>query len=328
MYLGALSATGPFSLENSVLANSYFDNFELREFRNLELLAKQVVEGFIIGLHKSPFHGFSVEFAEHRLYNPGESTKNVDWKIYARTDKLFSKKFEEETNLRCQIVIDTSSSMYFPELSPEGKGMNKLRFSALAGASLMNLLKKQRDAFGLSLFDDEVNIHTKCKSSTSHYRLLLTYLEQLITNPALDKKTSAAQSLHQIADSIHKRSLVIIFSDMFEHGEDINSLLSALQHLKHNRHEVVLFHVTDTAHEIAFEYDNRPYMFIDMESGERVKLRSNEVKKRYQEQMDKMLDELKLKCLQYRIDFVPADINQGFSKILQAYLVKRSRMGT
>ena len=310
------------------MTNTYFDNFELREFTNLELLARQVVEGFIIGLHKSPFHGFSVEFAEHRLYNPGESTKTIDWKIFARTDKLFSKKFEEETNLRCQIVVDTSSSMYFPELSPEGKGMNKLRFSALAAASLMNLLKKQRDAFGLSLFDDDVQIHTKCKSSTSHYRLLLTYLEELIQKPMLDKRTSAAQSLHQIADSIHKRSLVIIFSDMFEQEDSVDALLGALQHLKHNRHEVVLFHVTDAAHEIAFEYDNRPYMFIDMESGEKIKLRSNEVKKRYKEQMDQMLDELKLKCLQYRIDFVEADIQQGFGKILQGYLVKRSRMGT
>ena len=305
---------------------SYFDDYNIREFANLEFLARQVVEGFIIGFHKSPFHGFSVEFAEHRLYNPGESTKNIDWKIYARTDKLFSKKFEEETNLRCQIVVDASSSMYFPELTPEGTGLNKLRFAALAAASLMNLLKKQRDAFGLSIFDEDVQIHTKCKSSTSHYRLLLTYLEQLIRQPDLHKKTSAAQSLHQIADSIHKRSLVIILSDMFEQREDIDALLSALQHLKHNRHEVVLFHVTDASKEVAFEYDNRPYMFIDMESGERVKLRSNEVKERYQKQMQELLTQLRLKCLQYQIDFIPVDIAEGYTKVLQSYLVKRSRM--
>ena len=128
----------------------------------MELLAKQVVEGFIIGLHKSPFHGFSVEFAEHRLYNPGESTRNIDWKVYGRTDKMFVKNFEEETNLRCQIVIDSSSSMYFPKDKNQSK-VNKLEFSALAAASLMNLLKKQRDAFGLSLFDSEVNTHTKAQ---------------------------------------------------------------------------------------------------------------------------------------------------------------------
>ena len=307
---------------------TYFEEFNIREFGNLELLARQVVEGFIIGLHKSPFHGFSVEFAEHRLYNPGESTKNIDWKIYARTDKLFSKKFEEETNLRCQIVIDASSSMYFPELSPESKGLNKLRFSSLAAASLMNLLKRQRDAFGLSVFDETVRVNTICKSSTAHNRLLLTNLEQLIRQPDLHKKTAAASALHEIAESIHKRSLVIIFSDMFEQGDNIDELLSALQHLKYNKHEVILFHVTDKAKEVDFEYDNRPYVFVDMETGERVKLRSNEVKERYKEQMDKLLSQLKLKCLQYRIDFIPTDIQEGYRSILQSYLVKRRKMGT
>lgn len=307
---------------------NYFDQFELREFGNLDFLARQVVEGFIIGLHKSPFHGFSVEFAEHRLYNPGESTRNIDWKIYARSDKLFTKKFEEETNLRCQIVIDTSSSMYFPELSPDGKGLNKLRFSALAAASLMNLLRKQRDAFGLTLFDETVNLTTACKSSTSHYRLLLTHLEKLIMKPTLDTKTSAAQALHEIAEQIHRRSLVIIFSDMFEGNENIDDLISALQHLKYNRHEVIVFHVVDKKRELEFEYDNRPYMFIDMESGEKVKLRSNEVKEKYKEQMDKMLNLLRLKCMQYRIDFIPTDLEEGYKTILQSYLVKRGKMGT
>lgn len=153
----------------------FFEDFDLKRLENLELLAKQVVEGFIIGLHKSPFHGFSVEFAEHRLYNQGESTRQIDWKVYARTDKLFVKKFEEETNLRAQIVIDTSSSMYFPK-ERSGNELNKLQFSSLAAASLMNLLKRQRDAFGLSLFDEEVHIHTKAKSSTMHYRLSLIHI--------------------------------------------------------------------------------------------------------------------------------------------------------
>jgi uncharacterized protein (DUF58 family) len=307
---------------------TYFDDFEIRDFTNLELLARQVVEGFIIGLHKSPFHGFSVEFAEHRLYNPGESTKNIDWKIYARSDKLFTKKFEEETNLRCQIVMDTSSSMFFPELHPEGRGINKIRFSALAAASLMYMLKKQRDAFGLSLFDEDVRLHTKCKSSTKHYQLLLANLEQLINDPVLNRKTSTATTLHEIADSIHKRSLVIIFSDMFEHRDDIDNILSALQHLKYNRHEVILFHVVDKARELEFEYDNRPYMFVDLESGEKVKLRSNEVKHLYRKQMEEMLAKIRMKCLQYKIDFIPTDIEAGYRSILQSYLVKRSKMGT
>jgi uncharacterized protein (DUF58 family) len=303
------------------------DNIQVRDIGNLELLARQVVEGFIIGLHKSPFHGFSVEFAEHRLYNQGEPTKNVDWKVYARTDKLFTKRFEEETNLRCQIIIDTSSSMYFPEVSKKSKDyINKLRFSALSAAALMNLLKRQRDAFGLSMFDEQVNIHTRVKSSTSHYRLMLTYLDQVIKNPERNKATAAAHALHQIADSIHRRSLIIIFSDMLESRLQSEQLFAALQHLKHNKHEVVLFHVVDKSKEVDFEFDNRPYLFVDMESGEKIKLQSNQVKDHYIKQMADFKNELRLKCLQYRIDFVEADIHKGFRPILQSYLVKRSKM--
>ena len=304
------------------------DNFDVRDLGNLELLAKQVVEGFIIGLHKSPFHGFSVEFAEHRIYNQGESTKNIDWKVYARTGKMYTKRYEEETNLRCQIVIDASSSMYFPEIGNKKETFNKLQFSSLAAAALMNLLKKQRDAFGLSVFEKEVRTHTKAKSSTAHYRLLLSHLDQLIQNPEEKKTTSAAQALHQIADSIHKRSLVVIFSDMFEQTVANEQLFSALQHLKHNKHEVILFHVVDKKYEIDFEYKNRPYLFVDVETGEEVKLQSNEVKEHYVKQITQFKEALKIKCLQYKIDFVEADINEGFKPILQNYLVKRSRMGT
>lgn len=304
------------------------DNFDVRDLGNLELLAKQVVEGFIIGLHKSPFHGFSVEFAEHRIYNQGESTKNIDWKVFARTGKMYSKRYEEETNLRCQIVIDASSSMYFPEMGNKGETFNKLQFSSLAAAALMNLLKKQRDAFGLSVFDTEVRTHTKAKSSTAHYRLVLSYLDKLIQNPEQRKSTSAAQALHQIADSIHKRSMVVVFSDMFEQTEKTEQLFSALQHLKHNKHEVVLFHVVDKKYEIDFEFKNRPYLFVDVETGEEVRLQSNQVKEHYVEQITKFKEELRIKCLQYKIDFVEADINAGFKPILQNYLVKRGRMGT
>lgn len=307
--------------------NSLLDNIDVRDLGNLDLLAKQVVEGFIIGLHKSPFHGFSVEFAEHRLYNPGESTKNIDWKVYGRTDKLFTKRFEEETNLRCQIVIDTSSSMYFPETPKNPKGhVNKLQFSSLAAAALMNLLKKQRDAFGLSLFDQTVHTHTRSKVSTVHYRLLLTYLDNLIQNPQKQKTTSAAQALHQIAESVHKRSMVVIFSDMFEQSADTDALFAALQHLKHAKHEVVLFHVVDKAKELDFEFENRPYIFEDLETGEQVRLQSNQVKDYYKEQIGKFHEALKVKCLQYKIDFVEADIQKGFKPILQSYLVKRSKM--
>lgn len=303
---------------------TYFEDKDLRQIDNLELLAKQVVEGFIIGLHKSPFHGFSVEFAEHRLYNPGESTKDIDWKVYARSDKMFVKKFEEETNLRCQIVMDTSSSMYFPKT--DSKTPNKLEFSAMAAASLMNLLKKQRDAFGLSLFDSQLNEHTRCKSSTTHYRLLLTYLDKLIHDTAVNKQTAAADALHQIADSIHKRSLVVIFSDMFDDKDQGEQLFSALQHLRHAKHEVILFHVVDKKYEIDFEYENRPYLFVDMESGKEIKLQAHQVKEMYVEKVKAFKNDLKMKCLQYRVDYIETDINDGFHPILQSYLVKRSKM--
>ncbi|HRO07934.1 MAG TPA: DUF58 domain-containing protein [Saprospiraceae bacterium] len=304
---------------------SFFDHFDVRQMENLELLAKQVVEGFIIGMHKSPFHGFSVEFAEHRLYNPGESTKDIDWKVYARSEKMFTKKFEEETNLRCQIIIDTSSSMYFPEQRKSNQ-LNKLQFSALAAACVMNLLKKQRDAFGLSIFDSDVRIHTKCRSATSHYRLLLTYLDELIRDNKHQKTTSTSKALHQLADNINRRSLVIIFSDMFDNTDNNDDMFAALQHLKYAKHEVILFHVTDKKHELDFEFENRPYLFVDMETGEEIKLQHNQVKELYTNKIQTFQDQLKLKCLQYKIDFVEADINQGFDIILQNYLVKRIKL--
>ncbi len=305
---------------------SYFDNFDVKQIENLELFARQVVEGFLIGLHKSPFHGFSVEFAEHRVYNPGDSTKNIDWKVYARTDRLFTKKYEEETNLRCQIIIDSSSSMYFPKEDHGSSKLNKLKFSCLSAACLMNLLKRQRDAFGLSLFDSSINLHSNNKTSTAHYRLMLGYLDQLIHHDELNKMTSSADAIHHIADRIHKRSLVVIFSDMFENIKKTSDLFSALQHLKYNRHEVILFHVTDKILEEQFEYKNRPYQFIDMETGETIKIQSNQLKEQYVAKSKEFKQELINKCLQYKIDFVSADINEGFIPILQKYLVKRKKM--
>ncbi|PPK86526.1 uncharacterized protein DUF58 [Neolewinella xylanilytica] len=302
-------------------------NDQVRNLGNLELLARQVVEGFIIGLHKSPFHGFSVEFAEHRIYNQGEPTRNIDWKVFARTDKMYTKRYEEETNLRCQIVIDSSSSMYFPEVDTNTEDyVNKIRFASLAAASLMNLLMRQRDAFALTFFDEGVGVHTRPKSSTTHYRLMLTYLQQLIDQPTHDVKTATAAALHQIADSIHRRSLVVIFSDMFDATEREEELFSALQHLKHAKHEVVLFHTIDKSREIDFEFENRPYEFIDMESGDRVKLQPQQVREYYVEQVAAYQQRLRLKCLQYKIDYVEADIRAGFRPILQQYLVKRAKM--
>jgi uncharacterized protein (DUF58 family) len=255
------------------------DDQHIRQLANLELLARQVVEGFITGLHQSPFHGFSVEFAEHRLYNNGESVKNIDWKLLARTDKLFVKQFEEETNLRCYLLLDTSSSMNFPD-----KGINKLQFSIYAIASLMYLFKKQRDAFGLCLFSDKPGIISQVKSTTSHLFYLYAELEKAYNNPKINTSTNITQVLHQVAGQIHQRSMIILFSDMLENSlnpEKLQALFAAIQHLKYNKHEVIIFNVSDKQKELDFNFANRPHQFIDIESGEQVRVHPNKIRESY-----------------------------------------------
>jgi len=297
-----------------------------KQFENLDLLANQVVEGFITGLHKSPFHGFSVEFAEHRLYNTGESTKYIDWKLFARTDKLFIKRFEEETNLRCRIIIDQSSSMYFPDKDDINiDNPNKLYFSVICAASIMNLLKRQRDAVGLSLFSNKVHFHSSDKTSTKHHKFLLNELEKLLNKTKLLQNSRVVEAIHQIAENINQRSLVILFSDMFDNSNKSDYLFSALQHLKFNKHEVVLFHIIDQSKEVKLEYENRPYKFVDMETGEELKLSPNDIKHNYIQQSKEFLNTLKLKCNHLKIDFIEADINSGIKPILFSYLRKRSR---
>jgi uncharacterized protein (DUF58 family) len=288
---------------------------------NLELLAKQVVEGFITGMHKSPFHGFSVEFAEHRQYNPGEATRHIDWKLFGRTDKLYVKKYEEETNLRCQLLVDCSPSMYYPE-----KSLSKIKFSAIAAASLMNLMKKQRDAVGLTLFSDKVNFQSDTRSASSHFRMLLNELETTMLSKPAPTNTDVVNVLHEMAEKIHRRSLIILFSDMFENTDLYEPLFAALQHLKYNKHEVVLFHTIQQKTELEFNLDNKPYLFEDIETGEKVKLFPHEVQEHYQEKMGAFYNELKFRCTQYHIDFVEADVDNGIEQILLPFLVKRQRM--
>jgi uncharacterized protein (DUF58 family) len=296
----------------------------IRQLANLELLARQVVEGFITGLHQSPFHGFSVEFAEHRLYNNGESIKNIDWKLLARTDKLFVKQFEEETNLRCYLLLDTSSSMNFPD-----KGINKLQFSIYAIASLMYLFKKQRDAFGLCLFSDNINWMSQVKSTSTHLFYLYAELEKAYSQPKVNTPTDIAGVLHHIAGQIHQRSMVIIFSDMLENSADpekLQSLFAAIQHLKYNKHEVIIFNVNDKQKELDFNFDNRPHHFIDMENGEQVRVHPGKIRESYLASLQKYRRELELKCAQYHIDIVDAYIEDGYQNVLKSYLIKRNKM--
>lgn len=296
---------------------------------NLELFAKQIVEGFITGMHQSPYHGFSVEFAEHRLYNTGESTRHIDWRLYGRTDKLFVKRYQEETNLRCQIVIDTSSSMYYPNFeAPNLDSPNKLLFAVYASAVLMNLLKRQRDAIGISTFSEKLDIHTANKTTQRHHQLLFHKLDSLLQIDAIQsmRKTKSIDAIHQISELLHKRSLIMIFTDMISDIDTLDMQFKAFQHLKYNKHEVILFHLAEPNTEVDLEFDNKPYNFIDVESGENLKLNPIQYKENYQKQSRDYLKALKLKCLQYKIDLVEVDINNGFDQVLISYLLKRQKI--
>ena len=296
-------------------------------FKHLELLANQVVEGFISGMHKSPFHGFSAEFAEHKVYNTGESTKHIDWKLFAKTDRLYTKRFEEETNLRCHLIIDNSSSMHFPKLkNNEPFYESKIGFSVLASAVLMSLLKKQRDAVGLSIYSDKFEYYAPEKGSDRHHRMLLNQLENLLENPKDTKNTDTITFLHQIAEKVHRRSMIVLFTDMFQDGKE-EQLFNALQHLKHNKHKVVVFHVIDEKRELNFDFDNTPRKFIDVESGEIINLFAENVKEEYEKKVSAYFKKLSLTCAQNKIKYVPVNVGANFEKILTTYLVEKQNFG-
>ena len=294
---------------------------QIAQHASLELLARQMVEGFITGMHKSPYHGFSVEFAEHRLYNEGESTRHIDWKVYARTDRMFTKRYEEETNLRCLIAIDVSPSMFYPVGT-----RSKLRFSIYAASALSYLLHRQRDAVGLCFFADTIKTLTQVKSTPTHLDKMFTLLSNLQDQNVPESGTQVAQVLHEIAEKIHKRSLVVIFSDMFDGNENTEDLFKALQHLKHNKHEVIVFHVMDHQTELLFDFEDRPMEFIDLETNDKIKLNPGDVKQQYKIEADKFYKGLKMRCNQYKIDFVEADVRGDFDIVLQTYLIKRAKM--
>lgn len=300
---------------------------KISSFQHLELLANQVVEGFISGMHKSPFHGFSAEFAEHKVYNAGETTKHIDWKLFAKTDRLYTKRYEEETNLRCHLIIDNSSSMHYPKLK-EGQPFyeSKIGFSVLASAVLMNLLKKQRDAVGLSVYSDTYEYYAPEKGSDRHQRMLLNKLESLLDTPASTKATDTITFLHQIAEKIHRRSMIILFTDMLQTKDD-NALFNALQHLKHDKHKVVLFHVIDDKTELHFDYDNAPRKFIDIENGDEVTLFAENVKEIYEKSVQDYFKKLAQTCAQNRIKYVPVNVGADFEKILTTYLVEKQSFG-
>ncbi len=295
-------------------------------FQNLELLANQVVEGFISGIHKSPFHGFSAEFAEHKIYNTGESTKHIDWKLFAKTDKLYTKSYEEETNLRCHMILDSSASMYYPEVKKLRVGdLNKIGFGVLAIAALMNILKRQRDAVGLSVFSDSYNFYSPEKGSERHHQMLLAKLSAISLDDKPARETETYTYLHLIAEKVKRRSLIFLFTDMFQTTTADEKLFDALRHLKYNKHEVVLFHLLDRQKEQDFEFENTPKRFLDVETGEHIDLYAENIKDAYSESVSAYFDALKLKCAQYRIKYVEVDVRGDFTKVLNTYLVERQK---
>lgn len=297
----------------------------LNTIPDLELLAKQIVEGFIIGWHKSPYHGFSVEFAEHRIYNPGDSLKHVDWKVYGRNDKMFTKKYEEETNLRCYITIDQSASMTY-------KGQNtisKIQSAVLYTSALIELLTQQMDACGLVTFDEQVNIITKAQSNTQHKRNLYAQLETLWhikADNVAPKKTHIAPSIHEIAERIHQRSLVVLFTDMMDSLKDTDALIDAFHHLKHNKHEIIVFLIGDKKTEWEFELPDQAVELVDLETMEVVKLHPKEYRESYINKMSELRKNWKERMQELNIDYYEIDIMEHPEQVLRNYLTKRMKM--
>ncbi len=291
----------------------YLDPKTVAKVGNLELVARLVVEGFITGLHRSPYHGFSVEFAEHRAYRPGDEIKYLDWKVFARTGKYYVKEFQEETNLRCTIAIDASRSMAYAS----NGNISKYEYSAYLAAALSLLMIQQRDAIGLTLFDNGIRTFLPPNSKPSYMRQILKTLEQ--NSPAND--TGTASALNLLAEKIRRRGLVIVFSDFFDNPDDI---LTALKHFRHKKHEVIVFHVLDPR-EIDFKV-GASANFVDMESGETMLTNPYQIQLAYKNAVNDYINFLKKECLNHQIDYNLLDTSASYDHALSSYLVKRKKM--
>ena len=248
----------------------------LSQIKGLELKAKKIIEGFIAGLHKSPYHGFSVEFAEHRPYNTGDDFKHIDWKVYAKKERFYVKQYEEETNLRCFLVLDTSSSMYFKHKAQ----WTKLEYSAYLAAAMAYLMQGQRDAVGFASFADTLRTILPAKGTRRHLRRIFLEIEPYLTINKGDFTASAA-ALHELAERIHQRSLVVIFTDLFENIETHDALISALKHLRHRKHEIILFNITEHYTELNLNLEYERYLLEDLESGEQLEISPAQIAQDY-----------------------------------------------
>ncbi len=297
------------------------------EIPPLDILAREVVSGALTGLHKSPFHGYSAEFREHKMYSSGESIKFIDWKVYAKTNKLYIKKFDEETNMNVRFILDASSSMYFPEKKAfDLNDLNKIGFSVVATAVLMEIIRKQRDAVGLSVFHEKPEINLPEKTNTLHRKVILAELEKILTKPSVSRKTFPAENLHLIAESIRKQTFSVLFTDLWLPSADPSELIDAIKHLRYKSSELIVFHVLYKKEEELFDYDNVPTRFVDLETGQSLNIYPNELKKHYRETFGKFLNKFRESFYNYRIDYVPVDTSTPYHEIISSYLQKRLRM--
>ncbi|RMH60806.1 MAG: DUF58 domain-containing protein [Bacteroidetes bacterium] len=288
----------------------------------MELRARLIVEGFITGLHKSPYHGFSVEFAEHRPYNPGDELRSVDWKVYAKTDRYYVKQYEEETNLRHYVVLDTSPSMRYRHSGP----LTKLEYGAYLAAALHFLMIRQRDATGLIAFDERVHTMLRPRSTPGFLRQILTTLQRLTDEPGGGSRTAAAAALNEVAERIGRRSLVVLITDLFENIAAHDQLLKALRHLRYRGHEVLVFHVLESDTERRFRFPDVPMLFRDMETGEEMTLQPAQLRANYEEAVRHFSERFRRRCLENNVDFVELDTAAAYDTALLSYLNKRRRL--
>ncbi len=307
---------------NSARSLKYLDPVTVSRLKNMEMRARLVVEGFITGLHKSPYHGFSVEFAEHRLYNPGDELRHVDWKVYAKTDRHYVKQYEEETNLHHYVVLDTSASMRYRYTGH----LSKLEYGAYLAAALHFLMILQRDATGLLSFDSELQTFLRPRSTMRYLREILLHLERLVKTRSTETYTGTAHALHQVAERVQRRSLIVVISDLIEESDSQESIVRALRHLRHRGHEVLIFRILEKETEKLFNLPDHPMILQDMESGSELSLHPGQLRETYIKRMNSLTQMIKRQCLKHTIDYVELDTGVTYDKALVAYLNKRKTL--
>lgn len=295
-------------------ARRWLDPAIVARLANLDVRARLVVEGFIAGMHRSPFHGFSVEFAEHRPYMPGDPLKNMDWKVWARSDRYLVKQYTEETNLRAHLLLDLSGSMGF---ASERASVSKLEYARSLAAALAYLMLGQQDAVGALTFADAPRTYVPARATRSHLDVLL----KTIGSGQPEGRTRLGPALHELAERIKRRGLVVLFSDLMDRPDEV---LHGLQHFRHRHHEVIVFHVLDPD-EVDFPYHDTA-TFVDLETGERLTTEPWEIAARYREKLDAWRNRYATSCREQRIDYVPLDTRTPFDRALMAYLEKRARL--